>query len=79
MSQISPVLIRGVLVRGVLGARPVCPGTGCAASAGGAATRPTARVARKREIAAATAIDLTNPESVNVPPPETVARMNCQS
>jgi len=52
MSQISPVLIRGVLVRGVLGTRPVWPGTGWAASAGGAATRPTARVARMIAIAA---------------------------
>ena len=29
MSQISPVLIRGVGL-GVLGTRPVCPGAGCA-------------------------------------------------
>ena len=52
MSQISPVLIRGVLVRGVLGTRPVWPGAGWAASAGGTATRPTARVARTIAIAA---------------------------
>jgi hypothetical protein len=46
MSQISPVEMRGVLVRGVLGTRPVCPGAGCAAPAGGAAANPMARVAR---------------------------------
>jgi len=57
MSQISPVLIRGVLVRGVLGTRPVWPGAGCAAPAGGAATRPRARVARTIAVAATTAMD----------------------
>jgi hypothetical protein len=55
MSQISPLGIRGVLVRGVLGTRPVWPGAGCAAPAGGAATNPRARVARTIAIAAATA------------------------
>jgi len=54
MSQISPVLIRGVLVRGVLGTRPVWPGAGCAAPAGGAATKPRARVARTGAVAATT-------------------------
>ncbi len=29
MSQISPVLMTGVLLRGADGASEVCPGTGC--------------------------------------------------
>ena len=38
MSVISPVVMRGVLVRTIVVARRVCPGTGCRPAAGAAWT-----------------------------------------